>query len=98
MSILLKGVSCPRKPDRVQVVFYYDDPVREFSHTFNLKPEEVEIVETPHGRLIDVDAFDSRVREAGGMVEEELTADFKDGVQATLWILKQVPTVIEAEE
>ena len=55
-------------------------------------------VPTPHGRLIDADAFDNRVREAGGMVEEELTADFKDGVQATLWILKQVPKVIEAEK
>lgn len=64
------------------------------------RPEWCPLIEvpTPHGRLIDADAFDNRVREAGEMVEEELTADFKDGVQATLWILKQVPTVIEAEE
>ena len=55
-------------------------------------------VPTLHGRLIDADKFDSCVREACGIVEEELTTDFKDGVQATLWILKQIPAVIEAEE
>lgn len=54
-------------------------------------------VQTPHGRLIDADAFDERVRVAGGMSEEELTEDFKDGVQTVLYMLSKQPTIIEAE-
>lgn len=44
-------------------------------------------------RLIDADAFDERVRVAGGMSEEELTEDFKDGVQAVLYLLSKQPTI-----
>ena len=44
-------------------------------------------------RLIDADAFDERVRAAGGMSEEELTEDFKDGVQAVLYMLSNQPTI-----
>ena len=44
-------------------------------------------------RLIDADAFDERVRVAGGMSEEELTEDFKDGVQAVLYMLSNQPTI-----
>ena len=44
-------------------------------------------------RLIDADALDERVRAAGGMSEEELTEDFKDGVQAVLYMLSNQPTI-----
>ena len=44
-------------------------------------------------RLIDADAFDERVRVAGGMSEEELTEDFKDGVQVVLYMLSNQPTI-----
>lgn len=44
-------------------------------------------------RPIDADAFDERVRVAGGMSEEELTEDFKDGVQAVLYMLSNQPTI-----
>ena len=44
-------------------------------------------------RLVDADAFDERVRAAGGMAEEELTEDFKDGVQAVLYMLSNQPTI-----
>lgn len=44
-------------------------------------------------RAIDADAFDERVRAAGGMSEEELTEDFKDGVQAVLYMLSNQPTI-----
>lgn len=44
-------------------------------------------------RLIDADAFDERVRVAGGMSEDELTDDFKDGVQAVLYLLSNQPTI-----
>ena len=55
-------------------------------------------VPTPHGRLIDADEFDERIRQAGGMCEEELTKDFKDGVQTVLAMLKTQTTIIPAEE
>ena len=44
-------------------------------------------------RLIDADAFDERVRVAGGMSEDELTDDFKDGVQTVLYMLSNQPTI-----
>ena len=44
-------------------------------------------------RTIDADAFDERVRVAVGMSEEELTDDFKDGIQCTLYILSKMPTI-----
>ena len=44
-------------------------------------------------RAIDADAFDERVRAAGGMSEEELTEDFKDGVQAVRYMLSNQPTI-----
>lgn len=48
----------------------------------------------PHGRLIDADAFDERVRIAGGLADEELSDDFKDGIQTTLLLLKTQATII----
>ena len=63
------------------------------------RPSDCPLIEvpTPHGRLIDADAFDERVRVAGGISEEELTEDFKDGVQTVLYMLSKQPTIIEAE-
>ena len=43
--------------------------------------------------LISKSHFDERVREAVGMAIAELTAEFKDGVRATLELLKTEPTV-----
>lgn len=43
-------------------------------------------------RYIEADAFDKRVRISVGLVEEELTDDFKDGVRCTLEMLKTQPT------
>lgn len=51
-----------------------------------------------HGDLIDRDAFDERIRVAGGMVEEELSDDFKDGVLTVLEMLKTQPTVVPADK
>ena len=43
--------------------------------------------------LISRQHFDERVRLAGGMAEEELTQDFKDGVLTVLEMLKTEPSV-----
>ena len=42
-------------------------------------------------RYVDADAFVERVRVAVGFAEEELTADFKDGVHMTLELLETQP-------
>ena len=42
--------------------------------------------------------FDLRVRTAVGMVEEELTEDFKDGIKMVLELLKTEPSVAPAME
>ena len=49
-------------------------------------------------RLIDADAFDERVRAAGGMSEEELSEDFKDGVLAVLYMMSKQPTIAAQPE
>ena len=49
-------------------------------------------------RLIDADAFDERVRAAGGMSEEELSEDFKDGVLAVLYMMSKQPTITAQPE
>ena len=43
--------------------------------------------------LISRKHFDERVRLAGGMADEELTQDFKDGVLTVLEILKTEPSI-----
>ena len=51
-------------------------------------------------RYIDADTFDERVRISVGLVEEELTDDYKDGVRCTLEMLKTHPTadVVERKQ
>ncbi len=44
-------------------------------------------------KLIDADNFDERMRIAVGMCEYEVTEDFKEGVQATLTMLKTEPVI-----
>lgn len=46
-----------------------------------------------NGELISRQHFDSRVRSAVGMVEEDLTDDFKDGINAVLDLLKTEPSI-----
>ena len=88
---------------------YMKCPLVGFKYSMTDMYEYVSNLESPHlecpmkdvpkhGRLIDADDFDQRVRLAGGMCEEELTEDFKDGIQTTLTMLKNQPTVIPASE
>ena len=72
---------------------------KSYNWGLTTRPSDCPLIEvqSPHGRLIDADAFDERVRVAGGMSEEELTEDFKDGVQTVLYMLSKQPTIIEAE-
>ena len=49
-------------------------------------------------RAISREHFENRVREAVGMVEEELSDNFKDGIMMTLELLKTEPPVTPAKE
>ena len=88
---------CAVVPDKRYAM--HNDPVYAKS---TQRPDWCPLVEIPvHGRLIDGDALDTRVRQAGGMgnVEEECTEDFNDGVLFVLdYFVKNAPTVIEGSE
>lgn len=110
MSILIKGMKLPKScyfcrignqaviglgiTCRIAGRTYANDSNRPSS-----RPSWCPLIEvlTPHGRLIDADDFDSRIRAAGGQADEELTDDFKDGVLSVLTLMKTQNTVIEAE-
>ena len=54
-------------------------------------------IPTPHGRLIDADNFIDRVKADVGMVEEDLSFEFKDGIWSVLKLLETQPTVAKPE-
>ena len=114
MSVLIKGMEMPKNCAvcRLEkdlfgraICFGYEDG--RALHKDDLPPVGNEerrpdwcplVPVPPHGRLIDADDFDKRIRLAGGMCEEELTEDFKDGIQTVLAMMKTQPTIIPAEE
>jgi hypothetical protein len=95
MSVLIRGIEMPQGNSTINVLIYADGTVYT-GHVNDSRCSAVS-VPTPYGRLVDADAFDERVRVAGGMSEEELTEDFKDGVQTVLYMMSKQPTIIEAE-
>lgn len=101
MSILIKGADI--SPDHIQCITVFPEGfaiVEEYEMLLPIKTTKCEVapVPTPHGRLIDADDFDSRIRAAGGLADEELTDDFKDGVLSVLTLMKTQNSFIEAEE
>lgn len=116
MSILIKGLIMPSCCDGCTFSDWsnlhqtascklhdYDPCFADHSREYEDKRADfcplIEVPE-PHGRLIDGDALDTRVRQAGGMgnVEEECTEDFNDGVLFVLdYFVKNAPTVIPRE-
>lgn len=109
MSVLIKGMKMPKSCSSCGFMYggcgdgYYCSLLKKTFDIWNeisvkrAKGCPLVEVKEPHGRLIDADAFDERVRVAGGMSEEELTEDFKDGVQTVLYMLSKQQSIIEAE-
>ena len=91
-DILIKGIELPTAEEEARLIM-----ITHTGRVIDMRCEEYEVI-PDHGRLIDADAFDERLRLAGGMCEEELTEDFKDGVQTTLYMLSEQPTVIPADK
>lgn len=84
MSILIKGIEIP-KPHHVNGFYIYDDgTVRNLGRN-KVIGQAIE-VPTPHGRLIDADAF-----------ENYLITVYAEGDQVAI-DLQDRETVIEAEE
>lgn len=111
MSVLIKGMKMPEKCGSCDL-FHVESPMhctvvkghKTVGAPYGMpRPYWCPLVEIPepHGRLIDGDALDTRVRQAGGMgnVEEECTEDFNDGVLFVLdYFVKNAPTVITRED
>ena len=110
MSVIVKGIEMPGRCDecfaRHSGLAYCQIAKTSTSHTKACKPISQKVrpawcplveIPTPHGRLIDADDFNGRVRVAGGFSEYDLTEDFTEGVLAALAMLKTQPTVIEEE-
>ena len=107
MGIYIEGMEMPHDCDECRLCAFI--PVGDYgihrkclplnaNAEITIRRTDCPLIPVPeHGRLIEADAFDARIRLAGGMCEEELTEDFKDGVQTTLYMLKSQPTVIPAE-
>ena len=107
MSVLIKGMKMPKDCHSCPFPKWIDDGCAgcvagDKIHNAS-KPVDCPLIEVPepHGDLIDRDALDTRVRQAGGMgnVEEECTEDFNDGVLFVLdYFVKNAPTVIPRED
>lgn len=95
MSIIITGLEMPTERESFNLTIKYNGTVLD-TETGMQVAEAHEL--QPHGKLIDADEFDERIRQAGGMCEEELTEDFKDGVQTVLAMLKTQTTIIPANE
>ena len=98
MSILIKGMEMPTSCfDCYFCTYGYCGLKDDYTEDSSKRRNDCPLIPVPpHGRLIDADAFDERVRLAGGMADEELTDDFKDGIQTTLLMLKTQRTIIPA--
>ena len=90
MSVLIKGITFPRKPDQITVTFRFNDPAGDFTHTHYIASDEIVEVPTPHGPLVNID-------EVYRVLSEQYhhTTDLQH--TALREALAKVPTVLEAE-
>lgn len=97
MSVLIKNMEMPT--DRPQLLWVYPNG-KALTVQSDVDPwKELQAIPVPpHGKLIDADNFIDRVKADVGMVEEDLSFEFKDWIWSVLKLLETQPTVIEAEE
>ena len=112
MSVLVKNMEMPKDCRECRLMEYHSHlgetwcapavgllAVNFKPIPFDGRPDWCPLVELPkkHGRLIDADAFNLRVRLAVVSAEDELSEEFMDGVLTVLIKMKTEKTVIEAE-
>ncbi len=99
MSILIKGMKMPESccvcPVNMERCNYGYEYLRDHPELYERRAENCPIVEvpTPHGRLIDADAFEATVQDL--WMENEISNSDWIGFRETL---NSIPTIIEAEE
>ena len=98
MSVLIKDFRPPfgNEPRTFLTHFNNDCTAEMVAVGYPQKQYKLALI-APHGRLIDADNFIDRVKADVGMVEEDLSFEFKDGIWSVLKLLETQPTVIEAE-
>lgn len=100
MSLLIKGVEV--SPDHIQGITVFPEGfaiVEEYDMLLPIKTTKCEVapVHTPHGRLIDADAFLATIRPSS--VRDEFQACTLSTIKRLLVEhIEAAPTVIEAEE
>ena len=112
MGIYIKGMEMPNECRDCRMMVYHENTGKTWCSPadailaegykpipFDDRPDWCPLVEVKesHGRLIDADDFEERVRIAGGFSGEEITEDFEAGILTVLAMLKTQQTVIEAE-
>ncbi len=90
MSVLIKDITFPRKPDQITVIFRFNDPTGDFTHTHYIPSDEIVEVPTPHGRLVDID-------EVYKVISEQYHHKTEIQHMALQEALSKVPTIIEGE-
>ena len=101
MSILIKGMKMPISCANCSLVCYneYDIPQcgvlwHDVEFTIN-RPSDCPLVKLPpHGRLIDADALNDMINRSYPMTER---VDVHNGYAIVQEMMKQIPTIIEAE-
>lgn len=100
MSIYIRGMDYtpPRRPDRVYLVYHFDDDIGNFSHSICVTDKLIQL--PPHGRLIDADALHEELHALEYTRENEWLDGAREarGVDAARVALLDAPTIIEAEE
>ena len=101
MSILIRGADI--SPDHIQDITVFPEGfavVEEYEMLVPIKTTKCEVVSvpTPHGRLVDVDIFDSIKYEIPITLLQQYERGFDDGVKYVQKLIIDAPTVIEAEE
>lgn len=96
MSLLIHGTKLPRSNTMTNAVIRVrQDGTAEIIIHYEHKPESFKLTEvpTPHGRLIDADAFEEKLKRLA-----ESTDPYQRGIgKAVLLALSSEPTIIEAE-
>lgn len=100
MSVIIKGMQLPRKSEHREcsIAVVQNRPVSiAFSRTKTTPLECCECAEipTPHGRLIDADELIKKLKRHRDMCGDIET---QYGIDTAIRILRNIPTIIEAEE
>ena len=86
MSIIIKGMDMPKKDTGCRIIILYDGQVAMDNGTFITEYQAIEIP-TPHGRLIECDRL---IRELSVIADRP--------IRSGMYIIKEAPTILEAEE